>query len=135
MGVRVVWLDSEQTILSYVFEGNWTWDEMRLAIEQANACMDMVVHRVDFIADTRNSGFMPTDVIANVRQLALSVPPHPNYGGTTVFVGSNALVRTLMNMVVHIYRQLNQDHTFVFVGTLEEAYAIISEHRARRHSA
>jgi hypothetical protein len=135
MGVSTQWLDDDQTVLGYIFEGNWTWDEMRAAIEQANAFMDTVTHQVDFIADTRNGGLIPSDVIANIRQFALSTPPHPNYGGITVFVGSNALVRTLINMVVNIYHQLNQQHTFVFTATFDEAYSIISEHRARRRSA
>ncbi len=135
MGVSTRWLDDEQTILGYIFEGNWTWAEMSAAIEQANAYMDTVKHQVDFIADTKNGGLIPSDVIANTRQLALSAPPHPNYGGVTVFVGPNALVRTLMSMVVNIYHQLNQYHSFVFTATLDEAYSIISEHRARRRSA
>jgi hypothetical protein len=135
MGVSTRWMDDGRTILGYIFEDNWTWEEMRLAIEQANRYMDTVAHLVDFIADTRDGGLIPSDVFANVRQFAVSVPPHANYGGTTVFVGSSMLVRTLMNMVVYIYQQLNQYHKFVFAGTLDEAYAIIAAHRAERRSA
>jgi hypothetical protein len=130
-----VWLNDEHSIIGYIFESNWTWDEMRLAIQQANALMDTAKHPVDFIADTRGVGLIPSDVITNIRQVAILVPPHPNYGGLTVFVGTNKLVRNLMNMASNIYRQLNQYHTFVFVATIEEAYPIIAEHRVRKRSA
>ncbi len=135
MGVSTVWMDDEHFTLGYIFDGNWTWEEMRVAIQQANSLMDSVNYSVDFIADTRGVGLIPSDVITNIRQLVISVPPHPNYGGLTVFVGTNALVRNLMNMAGHIYRQLDQYHTFVFVATMEEARGIIAEHRAGRRSA
>ena len=135
MAVNTRWLDEEHSILGYIFEATWTWEEMVAAIQQANAFMDTVSYPVDFIADTRGVGLIPSDVITNIRQLAISVPPHPNYGGITVFVGTNTLIRTLMNMVSNIYRQLNQYHTFIFAATIEEAYAIIADHRSRRRSA
>lgn len=135
MGVSTVWMDEEHSILGYTFEANWTWKELHAAIQQADSYMDGVNYPVDFIADTRGVGLIPSDVITNIRQVTVSVPPHRNYGGVTVFVGTNILVRNLMNMVGNIYRQLNQYHTFVFVATIEEAHAIIAEHRARRRSA
>lgn len=135
MSVTTVWLDDGQSILGYVIEGNWTWDEMHAAVHQANALMDTISHQVDFIVDMRHGGLIPSDVFTNIRQLAVSVPPHPNYGGTTVFVEANTLVRTLMNMVSNIFRQLKQYHTFMFAVTIEEAYTVIAEQRARRRSA
>jgi hypothetical protein len=135
MGVRTVWLDDEHSVLGYLFEGNWTWDEMRRAIQQADTLMSTVDHAVDFIADTRGVGLIPSDVVTNFRELAVSSPPHPNYGGLTVFVGTNTLIRNLLNMASNIYRQLNQYHRFVFVATTEEAYTMIAEHRAGKRSA
>jgi hypothetical protein len=135
MGVRTLWMNDEKTILGYVFEGNWAWDEMCEAIRLADEYMDSVSHKVDFIVDSRNGGLIPSDVISHIQEVAVSRPPHQNYGGITVFVGANSLVRTLMTMASNIYRQLKQFHTFMFAATMEEAYTLIYEVQAQRQKA
>lgn len=135
MGVKAMWLDDEKTIISYLFEGAWTWDEMRAAIQQSNALMDTVNYKVDFIADLRKSGLLPSNVLANVRDTAVQQPPHVNYSGLTVFVGTDTLVQTLMNIALKLYQWLRNEYIYTFVATMDEAYELIARSRQEREHA
>ena len=66
LAVSTQWLDKEQTILGYIFEANWTWEEMAAAIQQANTLMDTISYPVDFVADSRGVSLILSDVITNI---------------------------------------------------------------------
>ncbi|MBZ0279156.1 MAG: shikimate dehydrogenase [Anaerolineae bacterium] len=131
MGIRVDWDSQDKAIITYSFEGYWTWPHMHEAVRQVYALMATVNYTVDVIVDLTESSFVPSEAIANARQLAVSVKPHTNYSGTTVYVGMNTLARTLLNAVSQIYYQMNQYHNFVFVRNLAEAYKVIEDQRKK----
>ncbi len=131
MGIRVDWDSQDKAIIKYIFEGYWTWPHMHEAVRQVYALMATVNYTVDVIVDLTESSFVPSEAIANARQLAVSVKPHANYSGTTVYVGMNTLARTLLNAVSQIYYQMNQYHNFVFVRNLAEAYKVIEDQRKK----
>jgi len=133
VGIRVDWDSHDKAIIRYIFEGYWTWPQMHEAVQQVYTLMGTVNYTVDVVVDLTDSGYVPSEAIANARQLAVSAKPHPNYSGTTVFVGMNTLARTLLNAVSQIYYQINQYHNFVFVRNLVEAYGIIQRQREKEH--
>ena len=45
MSVQVAWDNHEKTIVRYVFEGKWTWDEFYPAYNKAIEMENSVTHR------------------------------------------------------------------------------------------
>ena len=94
MPIRVYWVDTEQTILRYDFEGRWTWDEFYPAYYEAIAMENAVSHRVDIILDMRTSHMIPANALLHMKNFSEKQPPNV---GLSVFVTSNAFVIALYN--------------------------------------
>jgi hypothetical protein len=127
MPVSVKWDNDEQTIMRWVFEGNWTWEEYYTNRDAANAQVSEKGHRVDMIVDMRNSKTLPSGAMTHGKNAVSSATP--DNLGVTVFVGVNPVLRTFYSMFSQLYSRLlsNKHLDTVMVATLEEAYEIIKQ--------
>jgi hypothetical protein len=119
MGITAVWDNDEKTIIRYIYDGSWTWDDFYTAFGQAYKMIDTVNHRVDIIVDVRMSSLLPQNALSRGRQLSTST--HTNQGRTIV-VGANALMRSVSNIFNKVYTKAADDLKISFVRTMEEAH-------------
>jgi hypothetical protein len=129
MPVSVKWDNDDKTIICWVFEGNWTWEEYYDQRNAANAEIASAGHRVDMIVDMRTSKILPSGAMTHGKNAIASTPPNL---GITVFVGLNTVLRVFYNMFSSLYGRLLSDKQLdtVIVATLDEAYTIIQQRRA-----
>ena len=132
MGITAEWDNEEKTIIRHIYVGEITWDEFEtVAHRHTTIMLDSVEHIVDIIADVEKV-IPPKGILAHFREIASSAPfTHPN-AGLVVMVRAGSFVMTTINLFCKVYNQLGEK--LVTVPTLEEAYAIIAEHRQHRTS-
>ncbi len=127
MPISVIWDDDAQSIIRYIFVGQWQWSEFRPIIDQAVTMAKSVDHRVDTIADLRESGPLPRqNPFPTLKHMAVTTPPNSEQG-TFQIIGGGSFVQSLGNAVKRVYKDGAPTY---FVETLEEAYTFIAESRA-----
>lgn len=129
MPITNSWDNAEKTIVRMEISGAWTWDEMNRAFNESTAMLDSVNHIVYQIVDMSQSQHTPGNFIPNARNLMKR--RHPRLG-IAVFVGANAMVIGLWRMFARVYTIIAREQNFTFVGTLDEARALIVEARQRK---
>jgi hypothetical protein len=125
MAITTQWDNAEKTVIRYIYEGQWTWDELYAAMHEAYKMVDSVKHEVDVIIDMRKSGVLPANVFTHSRQATLS--QHPRLA-RTVIVGAHRLAHTMFEAFTKIYGKLAKRYSnVIFVATIEEAYAHLNK--------
>jgi hypothetical protein len=124
MPVSAYWLNDEQTIVQYDFEGRWTWDEFYPEYQKALKMERSVTHRVDVLMDFRRSKSVPPSALTHMRKITDNQPDNI---GLSVFVTTNPFFNVMYTAGVRFYPKM-QDY-FVIVETIEEAYEIIQAAR------
>jgi len=124
MGIRVMWDNSERTIIRYEFETRWSWGDLYAASDEGTALLDSVGHRVDFIADLRGTSHLPGDFMQHAGRIAGGTHPRR---GIVVVVGASPVLRGLSNTVGFLFRKATKD--LRFADTLEEARTLIAAER------
>ena len=131
MGVTVAWDNTEKTIMRFDYTGDWTWDDFDAVEPDLQAMMDSVDHQVDTIVVLETSS-VPLGALARFSTIVNSPSfTHPN-AGLTVVVGASGLARALADIFGKAHKQTAAK--IAMASTLEEAYAIIAEHRRLRGS-
>jgi hypothetical protein len=125
--IQVVWDNIDKTVIRFEFEGSWTWDDLYQASDEATAMLDTVPHMVDFVLDVRNANQIPRDFMNHAGNIANGQNPKR---GLLVVVGANRLLRTLGGTLRRLFPQATKD--VKIVGTLEEAYEVISKQHELR---
>lgn len=131
MGIEVVWDDDEHTMVRYIMEDPWTWDDLGNAFRQTHAMMDTVEHKVHSIMDMRKTRNIPSHAFTRIKQAGVNDPGHPNHSRLTVFVGASLFAKALLSVIGRTYRGLNDYNDFRFVETLEQAYTLLEKERAK----
>lgn len=121
MGIRVEWDNDEKTVIRYVYEERWTWEDFHYARSQVREWLDTVDHRVDVIVDVRNSRLVPNGVLAQGRMFASNAPIAHRNEGHTIVVGANSLMRSMFEMFGKVYSRLSDELELEFASSLEEA--------------
>lgn len=121
MGVWVTWDNPEKTILRYIYEETWTWDEWGTAVEDARTMMQSVDHKVFLIVDAACRD-VPKGALSRFRHATCVEAGHVKM---VLLVGNNAFLQTLFSIV----RRLVQGCAMklVTVATLDDAYQIIQQ--------
>jgi hypothetical protein len=129
MPIQAVWDNEEHTVIRYVIEGHWTWDEMNAAVATSNAWLDAADRKIDFIHDMRQSEGIPGGALTQLKRYIGK--EHPNTGRSVVIGAqksiANSVGRGLLDMVQKIYKR---DWGFMFAASLEEARQRLSESRS-----
>lgn len=122
MSVHVEWYPQRHDILHLEIEGDWTWDEMRLATDKLYVLLDNSSYPVSLIYDFRNAGRLPRNTLSGIRSLNRN--PHP-HSACTCLVGLNTLYRMILEVFGKLYGQFVNPHGVHLFVTLEEAVAFI----------
>jgi hypothetical protein len=121
MPVTVNWLDDDENITLMTFEGDWTFEELRDAMNREAEMIAVKVHMVDSIGDFTTSGGLPRNLLGNLPRLG---PKRSTNQGYSVLVGvTNRLFQDIGGIVHRLYRRLE------FKDTLEEGVAFLREAR------
>lgn len=129
MPVSVQWADDEKSIMLWVFEGHWTWDDYYGIRDAANKQVSEVGYEVDLIIDMSGSSALPSGVLTHARS---AFSASPSNIGFTVFVGLSPVLRSFYTMFSKLYHwMLSQKKLeMVMVATRDEAYEFIKTRRA-----
>ena len=131
MTIEVNWDSEKHTIVRYVFQKGWSWDEVDPAFKAAAALMDTVDYKVDVIMDFSLSSLLVPKGAFTHAQRALSNPRHRNIA-TTVVVGSR-FVQAITDLARKVARRSADEWELMFTTTLAEAYNVL-ESRAKKGS-
>jgi hypothetical protein len=129
MSITVDWYNPEKTIIQYVLEGKWTWNEFYDVYHKAIAMENAVSHRVDVVVDIRQSAIPPTNVLLNMKYFADHQPPNI---GLSLIVSASPLIRSLYDVALKFHRPIGE--CFRIVSTPEEAFDLIADARRERAS-
>lgn len=126
MPIQVVWDNDEQSVIRYIIEGAWTWQEMNAAVVTSNAMLDNATGKVHFIHDMRTSSGIPGSALSNLKRFIGK--EHPKTGQSVIVAGQKStailFAQSLLNLVDKIYKR---DWGFQFAGSLEEARKLLAE--------
>jgi hypothetical protein len=128
MGVRVVWHNDKKTIIRYIYENRWSWEDLYTARLEVKAMLESVPHKVGIIVDVRNSSILPSGTLARAKYIASSSPTLHHNEGVTVILGASGLVRSIYDVMRKIYPYTMRERKYYFASTLEEAYSILMKH-------
>ena len=123
MGISVKWDNSEQTVIRFVYTGQWTFGDLFDAMESARDLMDTVNHPVHGIIDMQDSKLMPNGVLSLGRNVTMR--KHPNQGKSIV-VGASGFARTLYDVYRKVHRTTFDESAYGFASSLEEARQLLS---------
>ncbi|MFN8375086.1 MAG: hypothetical protein U0694_19695 [Anaerolineae bacterium] len=122
MSVRVLWDNEQKTIVRYVVEGKWTWEEMYPAYNQAIEMEKAQPHRVHVILDMRKAIGVPANVMMHMKNISDKQPANI---GLSVFVTNSSFIHSLYQIGIKFYNKI--EYYFRVAETLETAYSMIAE--------
>ncbi len=123
MGIIVQWDNAEQTIIRFVYTGQWTFGDLFDAMQVARDFMDSVDHPVHGIVDMQDSKLMPNGALSLGRNVTMR--KHPNQG-RTIIVGASGFARTLYDVYRKVYRTTFDESAYGFATSLDEARLILT---------
>jgi hypothetical protein len=118
MSITVVWDNPEQTIVRYIYNGQWSLDNFYHALQESRDMMDTVNYRVGLIIDVQNSKLVPNGVLSHGKNVSLR--KHPNQG-KSIIVGASGFVRTLFDVYKKVYRTSFDEGAYAFASSLDDA--------------
>lgn len=134
MSIEVSWDNEAKTIIQYIYDGRWTWQDFDESRLQAAKLEETVSHRVDVIVDVRKSSLVPSGTISRGKSVMTTTPTsHPNEG-MAVIVGAGPLVRSIYDVVSKVYPEIVRRRGFRFARSMEEARALIAAEVTNRSS-
>ena len=122
MSVQVEWDNPEQSILRYIFDDGWTWEDFFAAREEALRLIDERGAEVGVIIHMPEHVRIPPNLITHARSLAGRV--HENTVMVMV-VMSNHFLRVMLQTLRKISPQA--DSRMHMAQTLDEARATLNE--------
>ncbi len=125
MGIEVRWDNEAKTIIRYIYDGRWTWEELDGARDAAAKLEESVSDRINVIVDVQNSKLLPNGTISRARQVATTAPASHPKEGITVIVGAGAFVRSIYDVMHKVYPEIIQRRGLFLAKSLDEAHSII----------
>lgn len=127
---RLFWVDNAKTILCLELRARWSWDEMTAAIGAVNGTL---AQRTG-ISTYSIAHFLPGvnvlpsgPAISKIGQLVRNDPLHEELA---IFVRSQGLLYDFITLASRMYGLQRIFARYRFVNTMDEALALIAEHRA-----
>lgn len=119
MPILTTWGNPEHTVILQEFKGRWNINDIHPTFDLTGEMMNSVPHKVDFICDLSQSGMPTGNLLSVVRRLER----RDSNTGKTILVGANPYIKTMGEVFQRINPSLLKK--FFFVGTVEEAWALI----------
>jgi hypothetical protein len=127
MGIRVVWDNDKKSIIRYIYENRWSWEDLYTARLEVKAMLESVSHKVGIIVDVRNASILPNGTLSRAKHIASSSPTLHHNEGITVILGAGGLVRSIYDVMLKIYRDTMRERKYYFASSLEEAHSILTK--------
>jgi hypothetical protein len=122
MGVDVFWEDETKTVVRLSFNGEWNWRDYYTAVQQSNAMLESVRHKVHIITDFRDGATLPPQAFIHLRRALFDVPL--NWGLSVFVTGDNTPMNSLMQSFVKMHPRLGK--RIRIVPSLEDAYTLLN---------
>jgi hypothetical protein len=124
MGVQVVWDNDEKTIVRYIFEERYTWDEFESAGRQHIEMMKTTDGPVGVILDYPKNVMPPMYALSIGREHVSRRDPR-NY--LIVVSTTSLLLRGLIGLFRRFYPK--ESEQIMLVASVEEARTLLAQHR------
>lgn len=131
MSITVVWDNPEKTVLRFIYEGRWTWDEFHPVINQGNQMTREVEHKVVSIVDMRAASDVPPNALVHLKRVMEQAAKYPNNSGVTIFLDAEAFGKAILSMLKQVYPLLASQMEFLHTDTLEDARAVATRELER----
>lgn len=132
MPITVQWDDEAQTIMRWLFDGKWSWDEYNRAMTESNQQVRSVEHPVDAIMDLTHSSVLPSNVLSNTH--AAREENQPKNIRWIYIVSRQPLLKALINIFGRLYQRFSKGGLSM-VDSLEAAYDDLKARRAALDSS
>ena len=129
MAISVEWGNEEHTIVYWVFNGKWTWEEFSEVQRESNQLLLTVDHTVDVIGNLKRGPRLPANALSAYQGL---LEHSAENTGLIVLVGSSNFVKAMVGVFTRLTSKKVPGSEFTFASTLREAYAIIEQHSKNR---
>ena len=121
MPISNKWYDSEKRILDQHFEGDWRWEEVNGAAEEAHAMAASVQHEIVMICDMSQTTSLPKgNVLSPARSNLSQVPENITQ---IIFVIQSRLIEVFASLVFEMMPRWKQRARIV--KSREEAEQIV----------
>ncbi len=115
MAIDLYWEDDALTTLLCVFDGRWTWEELRATFKTIRKITDDVEHEVAAIIDVRKMQ-IDANVIFSVQGLAFAkevLSMGKDGTGTIVVIGTNKVLKSIFETMCGFDRNATAKVHFV----------------------
>ena len=124
MPITVHWYDESQRAILYHVSGQWSWEDVSAAIDQAMTLLNSVNHKVHLLVDVRESDAVPLLNPAGLHRAAHApTMDHPNTD-LVILIGPGPLVAILYEIFQRVYRRIAR--RYQIVASMEEAEALMA---------
>lgn len=116
MPITTSWYDNDQKVISQVFKGTWTWEELIRESAEMRRLAGSVPHNVILFSDMTETSFMPRgNVLAQGRSVLQKIPHNVT---TVVIVIQSRMIEVFTTMALDMVKGLRK--RMKFVKTMEE---------------
>jgi hypothetical protein len=129
MGIRVEWYQGREDIAHYIYEPQWTWDDLWKAAEQFYQMAASVHPRIVHVfIDMSQTKTFPQNLLGQGARLGYISPDNE---GLRIVIGANPIIRKSYEIVQKVYhiRQITHKYTppdqVRFASSLDDAEKII----------
>lgn len=122
MPVTVEWGNEAQTLVIMRLTEPFSMEAVADGVDQINALMDTVSHRVTPAVDFRAVHGLPRGALASYQRVA-SRMGHPNSTGWLIMIGVRRFMKPLLDIFSRVFR------TIEYADTLEDAVALAERAR------
>jgi hypothetical protein len=130
MGIEVEWYQGRQDIIRYIYNGQWTWDDLWKAFDKGREMMESVSPKtVHLFIDMSKSSMLPQRPWDQGQKLNSMAPKNE---GVRVVIGANTFVRMAQETLLKVYQvggRAIESHKARMVATLQEAEKVIADYR------
>lgn len=124
MSVSVRWYNEDKRALVLTFIVPWDWDEFAQVDQELEYGFGSVSHTVDLLADLRQAGSMPMDVIDLLADAYADATPNI---GRYIFLGADEQFKQQLETAESYYRVFGGHIDYVFVDTMGQAHDAIGQ--------
>jgi len=125
MSITTNWDNTDQTIIRYIFSGDWNWDEFYQVVEQRFELSEHTSEHLDVIFDLTDSNYIPDGLLLHLKKFVKLLPEnHGHY----VIVGNHTGLVTIVDMFNRIFKHCN--NCLTYSNSLEKARVYLAYLRA-----
>jgi hypothetical protein len=122
MGIKLLWDNQEKTILRHIYDGKWTPDGYRAAMEESRQMLLSVNHPVDLILDMSEGDPPPFGILPAYQEADEFIPDNQRL---VVMVKPGTIMTALNRIIADIAPRVSANR--IVVDSIEEARALIDE--------